>query len=412
MKDRKHQSEPQIMMKLYGTPRIRFPGFSDTWRQVCLGEVANKGYYGLNAASEEFDGVNKYLRITDIDEGSREFIQASVTSPAGALDDSFLLQEGDIVFVRTGASTGKTYLYKVTDGKVYFAGFLIRFRPEKISPYFVYAQTLRHEYAKWIATVSARSGQPGVNAKEYEKFTFYIPSKKEQIKIVDFLMTVERKIAILDKKVELLKQYKKCVTQKLFTQQIRFKDDNSNSFPDWQEKQLGKVFSERSERGGSADNMLSVTINSGIVPFSTIARKDNSNDNKDNYKKVEVGDIAYNSMRMWQGASGVSQFAGIVSPAYTILKPNADQVPQFFGYYFKLPRLIKLFERYSQGLTSDTWNLKYPQIAKIVVNIPQKAEQQKIADFLASVDDRIKSEQTKLDKARNFKKTLLQRMFV
>ncbi len=85
---------------------------------------------------------------------------------------------------------------------------------------------------------------------------------------------------------------------------------------------MGECFSERVESMPDGE-LISVTINDGIKKFSELGRHDNSNDNKSKYKKVCVGDIAYNSMRMWQGASGYSPYEGIVSPAYTVLSPNA-----------------------------------------------------------------------------------------
>ena len=89
------------------------------------------------------------------------------------------------------------------------------------------------------------------------------------------------------------------------------------------------------------------------------------------------------------GASGVSKYEGIVSPAYTVLSPKANQHSEFWGYYFKLYSIIHIFQRNSQGLTSDTWNLKFPALSKIKLSVPSKIEQQKIADFLASIDKKI-----------------------
>ena len=393
-------------------PQLRFPEFTDEWTVTKLKDVSQRGQYGMNAAAKTYDGINKYLRITDIDEESRKILEAGLTSPDAKLEDKYLLADKDILFTRTGASTGKSYLYDSADGRVYFAGFLIRFHINNAVPSFVYSQTLRAEYAKWVTTVSARSGQPGINAEEYGLYIFFQPSIPEQQKIADFLTTVDDKITALDKKVELLKQYKKGVMQQIFSQQVRFKDENGQNYPEWEEKKLNEVFKERLDKGGADRRMLSVTINSGIVPFSEGGRKDSSSANKSNYKHVELNDIAYNSMRMWQGASGVSRYTGIVSPAYTVITTNPSNDPTFWGYYFKLRKTIQTFERNSQGLTSDTWNLKYSALSKIQLHAPLKSEQQKIADLLTTLDDKITAEQTRLDAAKEWKKGLLQRMFV
>jgi type I restriction enzyme S subunit len=115
---------------------------------------------------------------------------------------------------------------------------------------------------------------------------------------------------------------------------------------------------------------------------------------------------------MWQGASGVSKLEGIVSPAYTVLTPIGEQVSEFWGYLFKSNQTIQLFERFSQGLTSDTWNLKYPVLSKIRLRSPHPDEQKKIADFLFMLDTKVQITADKLCALEAFKKGLLQQMFV
>jgi type I restriction enzyme S subunit len=147
--------------------------------RVYLGNVVEGFQYGLNAAAKPYDGENKYIRITDIDDQSHLFKKENLTSPSGFLPDDYLLQENDIVFARTGASTGKTYLYSPSDGKIYFAGFLVRARVKKAyDPRFVFYQTQSDSYKRWVQIMSLRSGQPGINAKEYAQYAFYCPTLK------------------------------------------------------------------------------------------------------------------------------------------------------------------------------------------------------------------------------------------
>ena len=136
--------------------------------------------------------------------------------------------------------------------------------------------------------------------------------------------------------------------------------------------------------------LISVTINEGIKKFSELGRHDNSNDDKTKYKKVCVGDIAYNSMRMWQGASGYSPYEGIVSPAYTVLIPSKDIDSKCLSYQFKIPEIIHTFQINSQGITSDNWNLKYPALSEIQIYVSTKIkEQHKIALFFNNLDNLI-----------------------
>lgn len=157
--------------------------------------------------------------------------------------------------------------------------------------------------------------------------------------------------------------------------------------------------------------LLSVTISDGVVPRSNIESKDNSSEDKSNYKVVHVGDMVYNTMRMWQGACGVSSFRGIVSPAYTILKEVMRFDRKFMASLFKTKRLINDFRKNSQGLTSDTWNLKYPQIAIIKVSLPDIEEQQQIATFLSLLDSRIAAQRKLVELLKKQKRGLLKEIF-
>ena len=180
-------------------PEIRFKGFSDAWEQRKLGEVCDSFEYGLNAAAKEFDGINKYIRITDIDDDSRVFLDSDLTSPDCDLcsAEKYKLQEGDIVFARTGASVGKTFIYKASDGLVYYAGFLIRAKiNDNTYPDFVFYNTLTKEYERFIRITSQRSGQPGVNAQEYSSFEFSLPSYEEQKKIGEYFRNLDHLITL------------------------------------------------------------------------------------------------------------------------------------------------------------------------------------------------------------------------
>ena len=202
-------------------PEIRFEGFADDWEQRKLGKLSSSFEYGLNAAAKEYDGENKYIRITDIDDDSREFKQADITSPDTDLSsaENYKLSEGDILFARTGASVGKTYIYKASDGLVYYAGFLIRakIKPEYNSK-FVFQNTLTGNYEKFIKVTSMRSGQPGVNAQEYSQYQIMMPSKLEQDKISDCLRNLDNFITLHQRKLEKLKSFKKSLLEKLFVQ--------------------------------------------------------------------------------------------------------------------------------------------------------------------------------------------------
>ena len=157
--------------------------------------------------------------------------------------------------------------------------------------------------------------------------------------------------------------------------------------------------------------LLSVTMNDGVMPRSEIEGKDNSSEDKSNYKVVLTGDMVYNSMRMWQGANGISPCDGIVSPAYTVLMPKIPISNGYFAAFFKSPNLINEFRKNSQGMTSDTWNLKYPQIETIKVCIPALSEQNRVADMLRTLERRIAKQAQLVDNLKKYKRGVMQRIF-
>ena len=178
----------------------------------------------------------------------------------------------------------------------------------------------------------------------------------------------------------------------------------------WEQRQLGEVVSERNERSASGE-LLSISMSRGVYPTSCSDRKDNSSEDKSNYKHLAVGDIAYNSMRMWQGACGLSSFDGIISPAYTVVIPSAATDGRFLIDLFKTTEMLNTFQRNSQGLTSDTWNLKYPAFSKIKCSIPSLPEQRLIGKFFSTLDSLIAAAERQEALLRRKKQAYLRLMF-
>lgn len=180
----------------------------------------------------------------------------------------------------------------------------------------------------------------------------------------------------------------------------------------WKNDKLGNIFINRQETGFSDLPLMSVTDEYGLVPQQETNKKDNSNVNKSKYLRVCEGDIVYNTMRMWQGRCAYCKNEGIVSPAYTVCIPKDACEGMFFNYYFKTYGLIQKFHANSQGLVSDTLNLKFNKFASIVIDYPtKKDEQRKIADCLSSIDELIDAESRKLKALEKYKKGLMQKLF-
>lgn len=274
---------------------------------------------------------------------------------------------------------------------------------------YYYLESLKDKHV-W-ERLSQGSTFESINSNDIKNLNLKIPSNSTQNHIINFLTAIDTKIELLQKKHSEYLRFKQYLMQNIFADKSAEKLRFANFTEEWKTVKIKDIFDERSEKGFSDLELLSVTLNDGVIKRSEIESKDNSNENKSNYKHVLPDDIVYNSMRMWQGASGVSSYEGIVSPAYTILIPK-NAYSKFFGYYFKTNEMIHQFKKYSQGLTSDTWNLKYPLISEIKIKIPSIDEQKEITNVFETIDLKTKILQNNLEEVMTFKKGLLQQMFV
>ena len=278
-------------------------------------------------------------------------------------------------------------------------------KPKKtISSYYLYLLVQSDKFNQLTNLSCCGSKMPRADWEYVEQTLYPIPAPEEQEKIVKCIMNYEKKVEKLDSLINQKKKYKKGLMQDLLTGNSRLKCFDS----EWKKEKLGKLFSERSETNMIDSELLSIT-STGIIPRSEIEGKDNSSEDKSKYKKIYVGDIGYNTMRMWQGVSAYSNYEGIVSPAYTILKPKDNVDAKFFSYLFKLPSIVFMFYRYSQGLVDDTRNLKYENFKKIKLNIPTDIEEQKaIAKILSQADKEIELLQQQLEQIKLEKKAMMQ----
>ena len=232
-----------------------------------------------------------------------------------------------------------------------------------------------------------------------------LPPIEEQRKIAAILTTQDRVIELKEKHLAEKQRQKKYLMQQLLTGKKRLPGFNGA----WKVDRLGKLFLERKETNYEGLQMLAITGAQGIIPRRELDLKDNSSEDKSKYLRVCVGDIGYNTMRMWQGVSAYSNYEGVVSPAYTILKPSLSINAKYFAYLFKMPEIISLFYRFSQGLVDDTRNLKYENFKKIKVFYPPDIEEQTaIAEVLSAADREIDLLRQDIEQEKQKKKALMQ----
>lgn len=327
-----------------------------------------------------------------------------------------LLQKGDIIFsdAAEDETVGKCCEISECDDSLVAGLHTIATRPRSVfHPQYLGYYLNSLAYHNQLLPLIQGTKISSISKKALNSTHLSFPSIEEQKKISLHFKAISSQLISLKNELTKLQQLKSACLQAMFPQEgetvprLRFKGFDG----EWEKTPIGSLFSEGTERG-SFDNLLSVSISSGVYPTEEFTRTNTVQDFS-NYKTVYPGDIVYNSMRMWQGASGVSHFTGIVSPAYTILRPNEKVNSAFIAYLFKLPWIIKIFEANSQGMTKDTWNLKYPTIKNIDIVIPvDKQEQTKIAEFFRNLDTQIKLAEKKLKKLKQIKASCLDLMFV
>lgn len=178
----------------------------------------------------------------------------------------------------------------------------------------------------------------------------------------------------------------------------------------WKHIKFGQAFETSREKGNPSLPTLSVTLTDGLVARDSLDRKMETNLEPDEHLLVRRDDIAYNMMRMWQGASGLATHDAVVSPAYVVLRARKNIDPLFASYLFKLPRTIHNFWAYSYGITDDRLRLYFKDFGAISVNLPPIAEQRKIAEILSTWDRAIAVQERFVANAQAQKKSLMQNL--
>lgn len=396
-------------------PEVRFKGFTDDWEQRKLGEISER----ILRKNSDLQSLLP-LTISAQDGLVDQTIYFNKQVASKQLKNYLLLYNGDFAYNKS-YSVGYPYgaikrLDRYKQGVL--STLYIAFKPTNINSDF-----LQHYYDtdKWYreiyrnAAEGARNhGLLNISANDFFNSKLITPSDNdEQLKIAKIINVFNRLITLQQRKLEQLTQLKKALQQKLFPNSFQEKPllrilhgDNS-----WWNSYIGEVFTERVDKG-SSEKLLSVSITDGVYPFDESKRKNNSSNDKHNYKKVFQNDIAYNSMRLWQGALGVSKYEGIVSPAYTVLKPLANQNSIFYEFMFKNIDMLHIFQRNSQGLTSDTWNLKFNQLQHIKIKTTNLNSQNKIAKLLIKIEELKNNESNYYHNLMILKKYLLQKLFI
>lgn len=407
-------------------PKIRFKGFEGEWKEKALGDVVDEFKYGINAAAVSYDGENKYLRITDIDEGSRAFIKDVLASPDADLSscNEYIMQDGDIVIARTGASVGKSYIYHPIDGKVYFAGFLIRARVNKnVDREFVFQNTLTDGFKKYIRFVSQRSGQPGVNAEELKSYLMNLPaSLPEQRALASYFTSLDAQIAASTSRLSSLKQIKAASLLNMFPQKgetvprVRFKGFQG----EWKEVKLSSIAIFSKGQGYSKSDLRE--NGHPIILYGRMYTKYQFAINEvDTFSNLKGAYVLSEGNEIIMPASGeTSEDIACASAvlAKGIILGGDLNIVRFDLKKYSTPflALTITYSKTHYDLSKCTQgksvvHLHNEAISKTVVSIPSLPEQRAIASYFTALDAQITLQRERLEKLKQIKAACLEKMF-
>ena len=409
-------------------PALRFTGFSDGWAHYHLREAVVSFDYGLNAPAKPYDFKNKYLRIKDIDEISRTFSTADLTSPDTDLVDSdkYLAREGDLFFARTG-SIGRTYLYSKDEGKVLFAGYLIRghIKQDLFSPDFVFYNTLTNGYYSFVKTTSARSVQPGINAQEYGSYKLAIPSLPEQQRIGALFKELDRNLSLNRAQLGKLTQLKTSMLEQMFPQEgedvprLRF-----DGFTEpWQPTLLKDAVTSL-DYGLNAPSkpfdfsrkfihIQDIEADSRELATSGLTSPDVDNTISSHYT-ARYGDIFFARSGATVGRTyRYLSSDGCVIFACHLIRGQVKNnyfCPNFV-FYTTLTKSFNYFVKIT-SLRSAIPGVNAQEYGSYQFKAPSLAEQERIGAFFKALDERLALQRAKIEKLEQLKKALLEQMFV
>ena len=385
-------------------PKLRFKEFNDEWSTIELSKISSEISYGMGLPSKEYDGINKYIRITDIDENTSKYTNKDIVSPDGELEDKYIVKKNDILFARTGASTGKTYLYDKKDGKLYYAGFLIKANIINHDANFIFQQTHTLKYNKWIKVMSMRSGQPGINSQEYGSYKFSITSKTEEYKISKTLQLLDKKIELQSKKIEDLKLFKKGLINHII---------ENNEIEKISLKNILVEQNNKTSKNNEYEILSSTS--KGIYLQKDYFNKQAASDNNVGYKILKKNQLVLSPQNLWMGNINVNTEynIGIVSPSYKIFNISNNINIDFFNYWIKSPKALFEYKISSeQGASIVRRNLNMDLFYEIIVDVPRGKLQNKVGKIIKLLNFNIQYNEFLLQKLSELKKGLMQNMFV
>lgn len=397
-------------------PKLRFKEFSEEWEEKKLGEIG-EFKNGVNKGKDDFGTGYPFINLLDIFgkcsiNNNNDLSLVEITSKELK---EFNLLKGDVLFVRSSVKPDGVGLTTVilNDLKdTVYSGFIIRFRESKNLISLNYKKYCFYEkqFRKNLLMKSTVSANTNINQDNLKLLSIKLPTIQEQQKIADFLSSVDKKISITEEKLDLFKDYKKGIMQKIFNQELRFKDSNGNDYPEWQEKILGEVSSFINGKGHEQfidKNGNYIVVNSKFISSDGLIKKYTSN----LLVPLYVNDILMVMSDVPNGKAIGKCFLVNENNKYSLnQRICALRTGENSKYLYYFLNRNSYFLKFDDGISQT--NLKKDEVLSCPIFLPCLEEQQKIADFLSSIDNKIDNLTAELEDLKEFKKGLLQQMFV
>lgn len=395
-------------------PQLRFSGFEGEWEEKKIGNITQVTSGGTpSSTTKEFwfgdipwmnSGELNLKRVYEVD---NRITQLGLNKSSAKIIPEYCVLIGLAGQGKTRGTAAMNMIELCTNQSV--AAILPN--SKYFEPEFLY-QNIDSRYEELRRLSTGDGGRGGLNLQIIKGFKVFFPKLKEQQKIASFFTAVDQRIQAFKKKQSLLESYKKGMMQKVFSQEIRFRDDQGNEFEDWEVKKAKKVFHSHSNKKHKGDlPILSASQEYGMIYREGSGIKIQASEKSVlSYKVVEPGDFII-SLRSFQGGLDYSTIKGICSPAYTILKNSLPIDYDFYRFYFKKEDFIERLSKTVVGIR-DGKQISYDAFGTLTIPYPSLKEQQKIASFLSGIDEAIEKVALQVEKMGEFKKGLLQRMFV
>lgn len=409
-------------------PKLRFPDFDENWNIEPIGNYIEL-FSGIALKSEEItDDANgtPILRGINITEGFIRHTKEIDKYYLGNISkiEKYFVKEGDLVLGMDGSKVGKNVaLIKKEDENSILIQIVARIRANENSDIrYIYQQIFSKRFHDYVDIVNTSSGIPHISSQQIKDFKIGFSTKKEQTKIANFLSSIDEKINLLKEKKSLLEDYKKGIMQKIFNQEIRFKDDNGNYFEDWGEVCLGEVAKLQGGFAFKSNEFKNVGI--PIIRISNISNKNNFIDvnnlvyydelSNDKNFVIQYGDLLIAMSGATTGKSCIYNLdkKGYLNQRVGLFK-NISTKKLFYNFLVQYVFSVLFFKQLESVLVAGAQpNVSSSDIESFKLPLPSYTEQTKIANFLSAIDEKIELVSTQIEETQEYKKGLLQQMFI